>query len=77
MNIVERKIDKLGRIVLPMDFRKALGLEGEVSVVLGIDDNAITVKRIDNTCKLCGSIHDATNELHICSDCIKKIKNII
>ena len=42
MQTISRKIDKLGRIVLPMDYRKALGLEGEVRVVLGINGNAIT-----------------------------------
>ena len=42
MQTISRKIDKLGRIVLPMDYRKALGLEGEVRVVLGINGNTIT-----------------------------------
>ena len=27
METILRKIDKLGRVVLPMDFRKVLGLE--------------------------------------------------
>ena len=36
MALVERRIDKQGRIVLPIHFRKALGLEGEADVVLDI-----------------------------------------
>ena len=74
MNIVSRKIDKLGRIVLPMDFRKALGLEGEAEVVLGINGNAITVKGVDTSCKLCGSMVEVSNSLRVCSECIRKIR---
>ena len=75
MNIVERRIDKLGRVVLPMDFRKHLGLEGEATVVLGINDDAITVRGAESSCKLCGSIVEVSEELKICSRCIRKIKS--
>lgn len=75
MNVVERRIDKLGRIVLPMDFRKALGLEGEANVILDICGNTIVVKGADTACKLCGSKEDMS-ELKICSSCIRKIKKL-
>ena len=73
MNVVERRIDKLGRIVLPMDFRKALGLEGEATVVIGMNDNTITVKSADTSCRLCGSTEKVSRRLKICSECIEKI----
>jgi transcriptional pleiotropic regulator of transition state genes len=75
MHIVERRIDKLGRIVLPMDFRKRLGLEGEATVVLDIIGDAITVRGADYSCKLCDSIIEVSRELKICSRCIRKIKS--
>ena len=74
MNIVSRKIDKLGRMVLPMDFRKVLGHEGEADVVLGINDNSITVRKGDASCKLCYPVIEVTKSLGICSECIKRIK---
>lgn len=74
MNVVERKIDKLGGIVLPMDYRKALGLEGEADVVLDICGNTIVVRGADTTCKLCGSRENISKHLKICSECIEKIK---
>ena len=76
MNIVSRKIDKLGRIVLPMDFRKALGLEAESEVILDIKENAITVTANLPTCKICGSQKDVTAHIRVCSECIKMIKSI-
>lgn len=75
MKQVTRKIDKLGRIVLPMDFRKALGLEGEITVVIGVDENAITVKGAKNVCRLCGSEKAVFAHLKICLECIEKIRS--
>lgn len=75
MALVERRIDKLGRIVLPMDFRRALGLEGKAKVVLDISGNTIVVKGADTACKLCGSTREISKHLKICSECIKKIKS--
>lgn len=75
MELVARKIDKLGRIVLPMDFRKALGLEGEAEVVIGVIGNTITVKGAESTCRLCGSAQNVSKQLKICSGCIAKIKS--
>lgn len=75
MEVIERRIDKLGRIVLPMDFRKALGLEGEVTVALGISGDSITVRSAETACKLCGSKEDVS-ELWVCSSCVRKIKKM-
>lgn len=74
MQIVARKIDKLGRIVLPMDFRKALGLGIEAEVILGIEGRAITVKSAHTACKLCGTEQQPLNGMGICCACTAKIK---
>ena len=75
MALVERRIDKLGRIVLPMHFRKTLGLEGEADVVLDICGNTIIVKCADTACRLCGSTNEVSKHLKICPKCIAKIKS--
>ena len=74
METAVRRIDKLGRIVLPMDFRKALGLEGEVEVVIGVKGNTITVKGTKPICLACGSNKNVSEHYKICSECIAKIK---
>ena len=74
MELVARRIDKLGRIVLPMDFRKALGLEGEAEVIIGIHGDTITIKGAQATCRICGCAQSISESLRICTDCIAKIK---
>ncbi len=40
---VIRKIDKLGRIVIPKDFRKALGVDVDSELIIRLKDGVITV----------------------------------
>ena len=74
MENILRKIDKLGRVVLPMDFRKALGLNGEAEVVLSIKDNYITIRGAATHCRLCASLVKVEESLGICWDCINRIR---
>lgn len=72
---ITRTIDKLGRIVLPMDFRKQLNLEGQVDVTISLSGNAIVVKGLEGTCKICSSVKDVT-DMRVCSECIRRIKKM-
>ena len=72
---VIRTIDKLGRIVLPMDIRKQLNLEGEADVTISLSGNAIMVKGLEGACKICGSVK-GVSDMKVCSECIQKIKQL-
>ena len=76
MNAIVRRVDKLGRIVLPMNYRRALGIETDSEVVLGIDDGIITVKPCGEACKLCGSRESVNEDVSLCNVCISRIKSI-
>ena len=60
-----------------MDFRKVLGLEGEVEVVLSIEKNFITIRGAVTSCKLCGSSNSVDENLGVCPECIKRIRENI
>jgi len=74
MDRIHRKIDKLGRVVLPIHYRRALGLEGEAEIVLEMNGNTITIKRYASTCRLCGSFIGVSEDFCLCSSCIDKIQ---
>ena len=73
---VSRKIDKLGRIVLPIDFRRKLGLLGEARVVIRVEGDIVTVRGSDCLCRLCASPIDTSQKSGICPACVRKIKAI-
>ena len=74
---IEREIDRLGRVVIPIEFRKKLGIEFNSKVLISLSNGEITITAQKNHCALCGKeINVDYNELKLCGKCIDKIKAI-
>ena len=73
-----REIDSVGRIVIPMQLRKELGLLDPGSKLeLFCDGKQIVAKKALKDCVFCGS-NDELIELdgkHICRTCLDKLKS--
>lgn len=76
---ITRKIDELGRVVLPMELRHKFGLETGGSVEIHTDDKGIVLKPVPvRGCVFCGSeddLHQYENK-DLCASCIEKIKTL-
>lgn len=75
MGGIEKEIDYFGRVVIPVKFRKKLGIESDSKVALSLDDGVITISPLSTLCALCGKPADKERELRLCSECIMKIKS--
>ena len=75
MSGVRRKVDRLGRLVLPKSYREALGINENSRVVVSLDEGIITVTPVENRCVLCGSKANLHNSINLCKCCIEAIKN--
>lgn len=73
--IAERKIDELGRIVLPAVIRQRLGITVKSTVAIYEDGGAIVMKTAEPCCKLCGGNDRVNDELHLCTECIDRVKS--
>ncbi len=71
-----RKIDNLGRIVIPAEYRHRLGLEDFAEVCITEQDGKIIIENLNPGCKICGKEAVFHNEMKICDDCIRIIKEI-
>lgn len=73
---ITRKIDELGRIVLPKELRKTLGIEPGTPIEIYTEDDMIILKKFENRCVLCGSTADVEDVKgkKVCSKCIKELK---
>ena len=72
---INKKIDELGRIVIPKDVRKALGVENSDYLQFFIDGDSLILKKLGNGCEFCGS-ESALFEFKgkfICSECKKAL----
>ena len=70
-----RKIDELGRIVLPIEIRKNLDIKERDSLEISLKDDGIFIKKEGTFCILCNSIKnlEVFNEKNICKSCIDKL----
>lgn len=70
------KIDKLGRIVIPVSYRKVLHIDQESELILDLRGNEIVITPSTSVCKICSRALEGENALSICDSCIAKIKSI-
>ncbi len=52
---IVRKVDELGRIVIPMELRRTLDIEKEDSVEIFVDDGSIVLRKYEPACIFCGN----------------------
>lgn len=67
-----RKIDDLGRIVLPAELRRFLGLDVQDAVEIHAESNQIIIRKHSSSCSFCGSSQELFS-FHgklICQDCL-------
>ena len=73
---MERKLDELGRLVIPMEFRKTLGWGKGVRVNMNIEGERVIVTKSATCCSLCGArmnLKDVKG-VKMCQPCIDEIK---
>lgn len=72
---IVRKVDQLGRIVLPAELRKTLNIEDKDPVEIYVDGESIVLKKYEPSCVFCGEAKDTKNfeGKNICSKCIDKL----
>ena len=73
---MEKKVDRLGRIVLPKSYREKLNLNSGDRVKLELNENHIRVSKLMNECALCGNIVDNDSGMRLCTRCILKVKKL-
>ncbi len=55
---IARRIDHLGRIVIPSEYRKVFGIETGDLLDMTIEGDAVLVRRLERSCVFCHSLDD-------------------
>lgn len=73
---IVRKVDELGRIVLPIELRRTLDIDIKDSLEIYVENDSIILRKYEPTCIFCGSSKDLTvfNEKNICEKCLEKLR---
>lgn len=73
-----RKVDELGRIVLPIELRRTLDIEVRDEMEIFIDDGKIVLQKFEPTCVFCGSARCLVTYCgkNVCQNCLEKLSQV-
>jgi transcriptional pleiotropic regulator of transition state genes len=73
---IVRKVDELGRVVIPIELRRTLGIEIKDALEIYVEGEHIIFKKYQPACLFCDSaanVHNYKGKL-ICNDCLEELK---
>lgn len=75
---IVRKVDELGRIVLPIELRRTLDIAERDELEIYLDEDKVILKKFEPSCIFCGSDHDLTSyrSKNICMECIENMRSL-
>ncbi|MEG1633662.1 MAG: AbrB/MazE/SpoVT family DNA-binding domain-containing protein [Oscillospiraceae bacterium] len=72
---IVRKVDELGRIVLPIELRRTLDIECKDALEIFMEGDTVVLRKFQQTCVFCDGARGIIN-FHgksICQDCIRAL----
>lgn len=70
-----RKVDELGRIVLPIELRRTLDIAERDELEIYMENDRIILQKYENSCVFCASTRGLVNYCgkNICQECIQNM----
>ncbi|MDD4774719.1 MAG: AbrB/MazE/SpoVT family DNA-binding domain-containing protein [Eubacteriales bacterium] len=76
---IVRKIDELGRIVLPIEIRNTMDIKNRDGIEIFIDEDKIILKKYEPACVFCANAENVTyfKGKLVCYECIETLKHSV
>lgn len=75
---IVRKLDSLGRIVLPKELRRTFKIEISDPIEIFTEDFSIVLRKYTPACNFCGEASDVVSfkDKLICKNCLEELKKL-
>ena len=75
---IVRKVDELGRIVLPIELRRTMDIAEKDAIEIYVDGASIILRKYEPTCIFCGDAKNVINYRgkNIGPNCLKEMKKL-
>ena len=75
---IVRRVDELGRIVLPLELRRTLDIAEKDELEIFVDGSVIMLKKYEPSCVFCGAGREVVpfGGKNVCRDCIQRLKSV-
>ena len=76
---IVRKVDELGRIVLPIEMRRTLDIGEKDALEIYVEGSSVILKKYKPSCVFCDATKDITvfKGKNICPKCIKALQEAL
>ena len=73
---IVRKVDELGRIVLPIELRRTMNIDVKDALEIYVDGDQIVLKKYEPSCIFCGNAKDIIHYKgkNVCVSCAQELK---
>ena len=73
-----RQLDTLGRIVLPIELRRTIGIGPKDMIEIFVEGSSVILRKYEPDCLFCGGSRDLTpyKDKMICARCLKEIRQL-
>ena len=73
---IVRKVDELGRIVLPIELRRTLEIAEKDALEIYVEGNTIVLRKYEPCCVFCGDARNISSfrGKNICGNCLKDLQ---
>ncbi len=75
---IVRKVDELGRVVIPIELRRTLQIAEKDSLEIYVDGEKIILKKYEPACIFCGNADGIRifKDKNICKECFDLMKRV-
>lgn len=73
---IVRKVDELGRIVIPIELRRTLDIAEKDAMEIYVSEDMIILKKYEPSCIFCGKMKNVSQYKgkNVCAKCIDEIR---
>ena len=75
---IVRKVDSLGRIVLPIELRRVMGIDIKDPIEIFVDEGKIILKKYQPACMFCENANNIVTfkDKKICQSCLDELNSL-
>ena len=72
---MSRRVDELGRIVLPVEMRRMFGIRAGDELEIGVDGGSIFLRKVETRCVFCdgGDALQPYRDKRVCASCVLEL----
>ena len=70
--MIQRKLDELGRVLIPEEMTRKLGISSKTLLNIHLDGERIIIEKTGDSCLFCGNSENVIDGFHVCRSCAQK-----